>query len=88
MHLAVVARMLFRAPVVGLKAFLMATPWLVPVYFGTTYAVGAAENGTFAEMNRALIAGIDALLEGNTSWRVPAWVDPMAWLPLIGAAIV
>lgn len=86
MNLGTVARMLFTAPLVGLIAFVIAVPWLVPVFIAILFAGTAAEIGAFDGVNGAMAAVIDSLLVGNTDWRVPSWADPFGWLPLIGAA--
>ncbi|MEL6267157.1 MAG: hypothetical protein AAFR52_16175 [Pseudomonadota bacterium] len=87
--LTVLARMLFTAPVSGLMAFLLAAPWLVPVYFATLFAVAAAQIGAFDDVNAALASAATLWIESmGSSWRVPAWADPFGWLPVIAAGLV
>ncbi|MEL6196308.1 MAG: hypothetical protein AAFT19_00540 [Pseudomonadota bacterium] len=87
--ITVYGRMMLKAPLTGLRVFAGSVLWMVPFALCVDHAREAAETGAFATANAAIAETINTMLEGRVhDWQVPAWFDPLAWLPMIAAAIL
>ncbi|MEM6487034.1 MAG: hypothetical protein AAF677_01995 [Pseudomonadota bacterium] len=87
--LTTLAKMLFSAPLVGVGAFLLALPWVIPILAASRFAGEASAAEAFAPVNAALDRAVQTLAAAlGGEGGLPAWFDPLAWAPLMLTGLI